>query len=230
MKTDDLIRVLSADPEVEKTPLALALVYGLLPGIAVSAVLYALLLGPRPDLLDLITQPRILFKIIYPLALFACAGPLALRLARPTRRSPAFGGRTLDPASGACCGRRCGTCCSPARSLARETHRPQCALLHGRNSELGRGAAHRRACCSSPGRAEESEPRRRRCRTFCRRFRRHPLRHALPRQFAALRCDLVRAGDPYRDGGRRDRRIAVPALVGGWIDHEFLGDPSLNGL
>ncbi len=84
MKTDDLIRVLSADPEVEKTPLALALVYGLLPGIAVSAVLYALLLGPRPDLLDLITQPRILFKIIYPLALFACAGPLALRLARPT--------------------------------------------------------------------------------------------------------------------------------------------------
>jgi hypothetical protein len=84
MKTDDLIRVLAADPEVEKTPLALALVYGLLPGIAVSLVLYAVLVGPRPHLIDLITQPRILFKIIYPLALFACAGPLALRLARPT--------------------------------------------------------------------------------------------------------------------------------------------------
>lgn len=84
MKTDDLIRVLAADPEVEKTPLSLALVYGLLPGMAVSVVLYALLMGPRPHLLDLIAQPRILFKIIYPVALLACAGPLSLRLARPT--------------------------------------------------------------------------------------------------------------------------------------------------
>ncbi len=84
MKTDDLIRVLAADPEVEKTPLALALVYGLLSGILVSLALYVLLLGPRPHLIDIITQPRIIFKIIYPLALFACAGPLALRLARPT--------------------------------------------------------------------------------------------------------------------------------------------------
>jgi hypothetical protein len=84
MKTDDLIRVLAADPEVEKTPLALALVYGLLPGVAVSVLLYALLLGPRPGLADVLAQPRIIFKIAYPLALFACAGPLALRLARPT--------------------------------------------------------------------------------------------------------------------------------------------------
>jgi hypothetical protein len=83
MKTDDLIRVLAADPEVEKTPLALALVYGLIPGIAISIALYIWLLGPRPHLLDLIAEPRIIFKIIYPLALFACAGPLALRLARP---------------------------------------------------------------------------------------------------------------------------------------------------
>ncbi|HKH81436.1 MAG TPA: NrsF family protein [Methylovirgula sp.] len=84
MKTDDLIRVLAADPEVGRTPLALALVYGLLPGIAVSLVLYALLLGPRPHLLELVMEPRILFKIVYPLALFACAAPLALQLARPT--------------------------------------------------------------------------------------------------------------------------------------------------
>jgi hypothetical protein len=84
MKTDELIRVLAADPEVDKTPLALALVYGLLPGIVVSAVLYGLLLGPLPHLAELIRQPRIVFKIVYPLALFACAGPLALRLARPT--------------------------------------------------------------------------------------------------------------------------------------------------
>lgn len=84
MKTDDLIRALAADPEAGKTPLGLALVYGMLPGIAVSIVLYMLLLGPRPNLLALISEPRIMFKILYPLVLFAAAGPLALRLARPT--------------------------------------------------------------------------------------------------------------------------------------------------
>ncbi len=84
MRTEELIRVLAADPEVEKTPLALALVYGLLPGILVSIALYCVLIGPRPHLADLMSEPRVLFKIFYPLALFVCAGPLALRLARPT--------------------------------------------------------------------------------------------------------------------------------------------------
>ena len=84
MRTDDLIRVLTADPELEETPLALTLVYGLLPGIVVSIALYGVLLGPRPHLAELFSEPRILFKILYPLALFACAGPLALQLARPT--------------------------------------------------------------------------------------------------------------------------------------------------
>ncbi len=84
MKTDDLIRVLATDPEVEKTPLAVALVYGLLPGILLSIALYGVVMGPRPDLADLMGEPRVLFKIFYPLAVFACAGPLALRLARPT--------------------------------------------------------------------------------------------------------------------------------------------------
>ncbi len=83
MKTDDLIRVLAADDEGPKTPLALALVYGLLPGIAISLVLYTVIIGPRPHLLDLITAPRVLFKIAFPLALFGCACALALRFVRP---------------------------------------------------------------------------------------------------------------------------------------------------
>lgn len=83
MKTDDLIRALAEDPAVARTPLGLALLYGLVPGIAISVALYAMLIGPRPHLLELIAQPRIVFKILYPLAVFACAGPLALRLARP---------------------------------------------------------------------------------------------------------------------------------------------------
>jgi hypothetical protein len=83
MKTDDLIRVLAAESAVKTTPLSLALVYGLLPGIAVSLALYCMLLGLRPHLMDLIGEPRIIFKILYPLVLFASAGPLALQLARP---------------------------------------------------------------------------------------------------------------------------------------------------
>jgi hypothetical protein len=83
MKTDDLIRVLAADDEGPKTPLAMALVYGLLPGIAVSLAIYAVRMGLRPHLFDLITTPRVLFKILFSLAIVACAAPLALRLVRP---------------------------------------------------------------------------------------------------------------------------------------------------
>ncbi len=84
MKTDELIRVLAADDEGPKTPLAMALVYGLLPGIVVSLTIYALRMGLRPHLIDLIMTPRVLFKILFPLAVAACAAPLALRLVRPT--------------------------------------------------------------------------------------------------------------------------------------------------
>jgi hypothetical protein len=84
MKTDELIRVLAADDEGPKTPLAMALVYGLLPGIVVSLTIYALRMGLRPHLIDLLMTPRVLFKILFPLAVAACAAPLALRLVRPT--------------------------------------------------------------------------------------------------------------------------------------------------
>lgn len=83
MKTDDLIKVLAADDVGQKTPLALALTYGLLPGIAVALALYAAGVGMRPHLPDLIMEPRIFFKILFPVLLFACAVPLVLQLIRP---------------------------------------------------------------------------------------------------------------------------------------------------
>lgn len=82
MKTDDLIRSLTLDDR-PRVSLARALLYGFLPGMIVSLIFYALAIGPRPDLLDLLPSVRILFKIVLPIAVFACAGPLALQLARP---------------------------------------------------------------------------------------------------------------------------------------------------
>ena len=81
MKTDDLIRSLALD-DAPRMSLTRALVYGFLPGVVVSLILYALAIGPRPHLMDLMSL-RILFKIAFPIAVFACAGPLALQLARP---------------------------------------------------------------------------------------------------------------------------------------------------
>ncbi len=83
MKTEDLIRALAADQAGPKTPLALALALGLLPGILLSILLYAVVLGPRPHLMAMLAEPRILFKLIFPWAFIACAVPMALRLVRP---------------------------------------------------------------------------------------------------------------------------------------------------
>ncbi len=51
--------------------------------MVLSLIFYALVIGPRPHLAELLPAPRILFKIVFPIAVFACAGPLALQLARP---------------------------------------------------------------------------------------------------------------------------------------------------
>lgn len=83
MKTDDLIKVLAADRSGPTNPLGRALMLGLLPGLAVAVLLYALLLGPRPHLLELISSPRLVFKLIFPWVVAACALPTALRLAQP---------------------------------------------------------------------------------------------------------------------------------------------------
>ena len=82
MKTDDLIRSLAQD-SAPRMSLAQALLYGFLPGVAVSLGFYSLAIGLRPHHFTLLPDWRILFKIAFPVAVFACAGPLALQLARP---------------------------------------------------------------------------------------------------------------------------------------------------
>ncbi len=81
MKTDDLIRSLAAD-NGPRLSLGRALLYGFLPGMAISVIFHALMLGVRPHLFDVMSL-RIAFKILFPIAVFGCAGALALQLARP---------------------------------------------------------------------------------------------------------------------------------------------------
>jgi hypothetical protein len=83
MKTDDLIRALATDGATPRVGLERALVLAVLPGIAVAAVLFAVLLGPRPDLAQVAGNPGFLFKLVVTLTLAATASWLLMCLARP---------------------------------------------------------------------------------------------------------------------------------------------------
>jgi hypothetical protein len=83
MKTDDLIRALTSDlappgPSIE-TRFALAF----LPGVLIALALFAVTLGPRPDLALVVGDMRFLFKFVVTLLLALCSALLVWRLVRP---------------------------------------------------------------------------------------------------------------------------------------------------
>jgi hypothetical protein len=82
MKTDDLIRALSSDlapgPSIE-TRFAVAF----LPGVLIALALFAITLGPRPDLVVVASDMRFLFKFVVTLLLALCSALLVWRLVRP---------------------------------------------------------------------------------------------------------------------------------------------------
>ena len=83
MKTEQLIRALSADAATRLLPVGRAFALALAAGAAVAAILFAVRLGPRPDIAIVALDPRFLFKFVVTLVLAATALALALRLARP---------------------------------------------------------------------------------------------------------------------------------------------------
>jgi hypothetical protein len=85
MKTEELIRAIAADNETRAVSVSRILIFSLLAAFAVAAFLFALLIGPRPDIAAVSDDPRFLFKFVVTLALAASAIPLALRLAEPGR-------------------------------------------------------------------------------------------------------------------------------------------------
>jgi hypothetical protein len=83
MRTDDLIRTLAADNATRQASVERWLMMVILPGIAVSAILFALMLGPRSDIAQVSGEFSFLFKFVVTLTLALTATWLACRLARP---------------------------------------------------------------------------------------------------------------------------------------------------
>lgn len=82
MRTDDLIATLAADTKPGWTSARL-FALAIAAGAVMSAILFFIVLGPRPDFLHAISTLRFDFKFVVTLSLAASALVLALRLSRP---------------------------------------------------------------------------------------------------------------------------------------------------
>ncbi len=83
MRTDDLIRALAADSATRPLSLRRAFASTLIPGVAIALCLYLVFLGPRPHVLELLAEPRFLFKVCLTVLLVAVSGKLVLRVGKP---------------------------------------------------------------------------------------------------------------------------------------------------
>jgi hypothetical protein len=83
VKTSDLIGALAADSNVRTMPPGRALALALVPGVAIALGLHLAILGLRPQLIALLGEPRLLFKLCLTALLVALSGPLVLRLVKP---------------------------------------------------------------------------------------------------------------------------------------------------
>jgi hypothetical protein len=83
MKTDDLITALAMDAQSVSRPIGRTLALAVAGGAVGAAILFAVMLGMRPDVATAITSPRFLFKFVITLSLLASALGLIWNLARP---------------------------------------------------------------------------------------------------------------------------------------------------
>ena len=97
MRTSELIAALAADPVPEPVRLDRRVAIALVVGLAVSVVLYFLLLGPRPDLAAGVDTMRFWLKVVDSLAFALPSLFLTLRLARPDAKPRALALWLLAP-------------------------------------------------------------------------------------------------------------------------------------
>lgn len=83
MKTEDLIAALVADGETPSPPLSRRLLAAAFAGAVLSAGLFALLVGPRPDVVAAAATPRFLLKFVECAGLATAATAATLQLTRP---------------------------------------------------------------------------------------------------------------------------------------------------
>jgi hypothetical protein len=83
MKTEDLIRALSADLKIQKVSLGTRFAAIIITGVLVAMALFAMTLGPRPDFMTAVHNIRFGFKFFVTLLLALVSIALLWRLARP---------------------------------------------------------------------------------------------------------------------------------------------------
>ena len=83
MNTEQLIRALAADRPGRLPSLGAGFAAALAAGLAVAAVLFWLMLGPRSDIAAAAAMLPFIFKFVVTLVLAVAAAGLVLRLARP---------------------------------------------------------------------------------------------------------------------------------------------------
>lgn len=83
MRTNDLVHALVADRGAVQAPLGRALALAIALGFAMSAILFWVALGPRPDIATVAVTVRFDLKIVQALLLATTAIALVLRLAQP---------------------------------------------------------------------------------------------------------------------------------------------------
>lgn len=90
MRTSELIAALAADPVPEPIRLERRVVAALVIGFIGSVAIYALLLGPRPDIAEAVRTVRFNLKFVDAFAFALPSLLLTLRLARPDARPKAL--------------------------------------------------------------------------------------------------------------------------------------------
>ena len=83
MKTDDLIRAMISDFAPSGPSIEARFALAFLPGVLLAFALFAITLGPRPDLMLVAGDLRFLFKFVVTLLLALCSTLLVWRLVRP---------------------------------------------------------------------------------------------------------------------------------------------------
>ena len=100
MRTDELISALVADYVVQPRPKPVAhgLIMAIIGGVAISAALFSLTLGVRPDIVSALKTWRFDLKLADNLLLVIAATWVALRLSSPTTTPPSAMRALLVPA------------------------------------------------------------------------------------------------------------------------------------
>lgn len=83
MRTDDLIAALAKDQAVPAPKPRTAIVWAVVAGTVISAILFMVILGHRPDIYEAAETYRFLFKFIFTLTLAASALALVFQIFRP---------------------------------------------------------------------------------------------------------------------------------------------------